>query len=146
MRTSILSAPFALLLFLSMFLAGCQQDPGALTPVTGRVTFKGVPLNGGLIVFAPDASKGESGASAYSIIREDGTFTLCTGETAGAHAGWYKVTVSAQGPATSQPGQTYNVSESIIPEKYMHPDKSELTCKVTLNQPNSFEFNLSDKK
>lgn len=143
MRTSIFSSPFTLLLSLTLFLAGCRQDPGALAPVTGRVTFKGVPLTSGLIVFTPDASKGETGPIAFSVIREDGTFTLSTGDAQGAQAGWYRVTVSAQGPANSQPGQAYSVSESIIPEKYLHPDSSELTCKVAQNQDNSFEFNLS---
>ena len=146
MRTRILSTQFASFLLFAMLAAGCQQDPGVLTPVTGRVTFNGVPLNGGLIVFVPDASKGESGESAYSKIQDDGSYNLYTGEAPGAHAGWYRVTVSSPGPITPVPGQPYNMSESILPDRYGHPEYSRINCKVTLNQANSFDFNLTPDK
>jgi hypothetical protein len=140
MRTRICQlALFAALTFPG---TGCQQDPGALIPVTGRVTFNGVPLNGGIIVYTPDASKGEHGPIAHSKIQPDGTYTLYTGEALGAHAGWYTITFQSLAPATSQPGQSYNASESTIPEKYRLAELSKISCKVNVNQPNSFDFDL----
>jgi hypothetical protein len=140
MRTS--SSQIALFITVALLAAGCQQEPGALTPVTGRVTFKGVPLRGGLIVFVPDAGKGENGPIAHSKIAEDGTYNLFTGDAAGAHAGWYQVTVSSPGPATNQTGQPSNSSESIVPGKYSHPELSKIACKIDAHQANSFDFDL----
>ena len=134
-RLCLLTAVFLL-------IGGCQQEPEVLLPVTGRVTFQGVPVNGGVIVFAPDASKGEHGAIAHSTIQADGSYSLLTGDAAGARPGWYQVTFSCPGPPRSQPGQAYSSSESAIPEKYRHPELSKISCKVQVNQANSFDFDL----
>ena len=140
MRTRVCSFGIAHLLTLILLAAGCQQqDTGTLTQVTGRVTFKGVPLRGGWIVFAPDAGKGENGPIAHSKIQQDGTYNLLTEDAPGARAGWYQVTVSSPGPATSGRGQA---QPSNIPENYSHPELSKISCKVTSNQANSFDFDL----
>ena len=38
-------------------LTGCPQKPATLTQVTGKVFYKGVLLNDGVIVFSPDTSR-----------------------------------------------------------------------------------------
>ena len=137
------------------FLAwGCQQDSGPLAPVSGRVTYKGVPLQGGTIVFVPDESKGQRGPIAFGTIKTDGSFSLITkpaadgvnpqlqNELSGAAAGWYRVTVTALAPASNQPGQPTGFPHSVIPEKFSNPDLSGIVCEVKANQTNTINFNL----
>jgi hypothetical protein len=142
MRTRIFFAQLALFIFLIAVAGGCQQEPGALTPVTGRVLYKGVPVRGGIIVFTPDAGKGERGAIAHSAIQEDGSFSLVTGDAAGAHPGWYQVAISSPGPDAPLQGQNFGAPESTVPVEYGHPEKSKINCKVNADQPNSFVFDL----
>src|SRR5262245_40414064 len=77
-------------------LAGCTQKPATLNPVTGKVLYKGALLRDGVIVFSPDTTRGESGANAYGKINADGTYTLMTGDSPGAAAGWYRITISSE--------------------------------------------------
>jgi len=123
-------------------LAGCGRAP--LAPVNGKVSYKGFALQGGVVVFAPDTSRGERGAIAVGKIREDGSYTLYTGDTPGVSSGWYRVTVSSLAATSfSAPtSQGFNFPQSIIPEKYRDPDQSMLACEVKSNRTNSIDFNL----
>ena len=142
MRTRICFAQITLFITLTFLAAGCRQEPGALAQVTGRVTYKGTPVHGGIIVFSPDPDKGGHGPIAHSVIQEDGSFSLLTGDAPGAHAGFYRIAVSCPGAAASPSSQGYNTPESILDVKYQHPATSEISCKVNLDQPNSFNFDL----
>lgn len=127
----------ALALLLSAALcAGCQQRPAPFAPVSGKVTYQGGALAGGLIVFTPDAARGESGTIACAEIRPDGSYVLNTGETPGATAGWYRVSVAALAPAGSGPPL------AILPVKYGDPRTSLLACEVKANRTNQLDFNL----
>src|SRR5688500_17577949 len=92
-----------MLLMLLTALCGCQRPPGPVASVRGKVLFRGHLVPGGLIVFTPDASRGAAGPVAFGKIRDDGSYTLFTGETEGASAGWYKVTVAAPSPGPVYP-------------------------------------------
>lgn len=127
---------FALCCFL---LLGCQKRPTTLNQVTGRVLYKGTPLPGGLIVFSPDTSRGESGRIAFSKIASDGTYSLQTGDEKGATAGWYRVTVASI--SGSQTSYEY-APTSLIPDKYRDPQLSQLQCEVKTNKDNHLDFNL----
>ena len=122
-----------------MLLAGCQQKAGPLNPVNGKILYKGSLLPGGLIVFAPDTSRGESGPCAFGEIHPDGTYTLKTGDAAGAPAGWYRVTVASLSNAI---GTGDTLPMSLIPEKYRDPQLSLLQCEVKPNRDNHLDFNL----
>jgi hypothetical protein len=122
--------PLALLI---AALCGCQRTPAPFAAVHGRVLYKGSQIPGGLIVFTPDASRGTSGAIAFGKIREDGSYTLFTGEAEGASAGWYRVTVGALVPSAPV---------SLLPEKYRDPSSSLLACEVKPDRPNQLDFNL----
>jgi hypothetical protein len=115
-----------------------------LTPVHGKVTYKGLALAGGVIVFAPDTTRGERGAIAIGKIQSDGSYSLHTGEAAGASAGWYRVTVSSLAATSfATPGaQGFSFPQSIIPEKYRDPEQSMLACEVKSSRSNSIDFNL----
>jgi hypothetical protein len=122
-----------------LVLAGCSNKPTTLNPVSGKVYYKGAPLTTGLIVFSPDSSRGESGKIAFSKIKEDGSYTLYTGDAAGATAGRYRVTVAAlSGSTTSYDSPAV----SIIPDKYRDPQLSQLECEVKSNIDNHLNFNL----
>ena len=120
-------------------LAGCSKQPTTLNHVAGKVFYKGAPLHTGLIVFSPDTNRGESGKIAFSKIKEDGSFTLNTGDAPGVTAGWYRVTVAAlSGTSSSSEGGPI----SLIPDKYRDPEKSLLQCEVKGNHDNHLNFNL----
>ena len=124
-----------------LFLAGCAPKSGTPVPVSGKVYYKGTPLKGGLIVFTPDAAKGESGPSAYGEIGPDGSYVLKTDAVAGAQPGWYRVTVASL-------SNTYTSLDtppvSLIPERYRDPQLSQLQVEVQPNVANPHDFNLPD--
>jgi hypothetical protein len=123
-----------------VLIAGCGRAP--LTAVHGKVAYKGMMLQGGVIVFTPDANRGERGSIAVGKIREDGTYTLFTGEQAGASAGWYRVTVSSLAATSGYGPPGFTAPQSVLPEKYRDPDSSQLACEVKASRTNNIDFNL----
>ena len=122
-----------------MLLAGCSNKSTALNQVTGKVFYKGAPLHTGLVVFSPDTSKGESGKIAFSKIKDDGSYTLLTGDANGATSGWYRVTFTALSGSTS----SYDTAPvSLLPDKYRDPQLSLVQCEVKSNRDNHLDFNL----
>lgn len=120
-----------LLLALLVLAAGCHR-PAALHPVSGKVSYKGAVVNNGVVVFTPDASRGESGPIAVGNIRADGTFALSTGDIPGASAGWYRITIAAFAKS----------SVPLLPEKYGSPELSMLRCEIKASQANAIDLNL----
>src|SRR5947209_13643813 len=101
MRTARMLGP-GLVVLTSLTFLGCHRSPAPLTPVSGKVAYKGFSLQGGTIVFAPDSARGESGQLALGKINQDGSYHLYTGESLGAPAGWYRVTVISIAPSPVQ--------------------------------------------
>jgi hypothetical protein len=126
-----------------VLVLGCGGGAKPMLPVTGKVTYLGMALHGGTLVFTPDTSRGADGPIALGDIRADGTYTLRTGKAYGAAPGWYRVTVAAVSSQTEMsPGQPYRIPLSLIPEKYRDPELSQLICEVKADKLNSFNFNL----
>jgi hypothetical protein len=124
---------------------GCQEGNKPLLPVTGKVAYRGYPVPGGTIVFTPDARRGQSGPLAVGKINADGTYSLRTGESFGAVAGFYRVTVAAvTAGGDPLPGQLYHIPVSLVPEKYRDPERSGLSCEVKGERANAIDFNLTD--
>ncbi len=130
-------------------LAGClfylvvfQNHPVPLQPVAGKITYRGLPVQTGMMVFVPDAARGNTGALAIGQIHADGTYTLKTGDAHGVAPGWYRVTVASISPLTLPvSGPTYRIPQSLLPEKYRDPDLSTLTCEVK-PKSNQIDFDL----
>jgi len=82
-------------------LAGCGPGNGlALGPVQGTITLDGVPVRLGYVTFLPDSTAGTNGPPATGSIREDGTFSISTEESAdGAIVGTHKVGIIALDPS-----------------------------------------------
>ena len=78
-------------------LGGCSSDPNMpkLGKVSGKVTYKGKPLDAGRVVFTPATGKGgETGQDATGEIDSDGTYEMTTFNTGdGAILGQHIVTV-----------------------------------------------------
>jgi hypothetical protein len=126
-----------------LLLAGCGASTPPLAPVTGTVSYRGQPLPTGMIVFTPDTDKGSSGPISHAPIQPDGSFSLFTGDSSGAVAGWHRITVVAVSDVEADPsGQQYPVPVSLIPERYRSADMSGLTREVRLGEKNVIHLNL----
>ena len=130
------------LLLLCLALAGCDSA-AKVVPVQGKVLLNATPLASGSLVFKPDAAKGNN--STYqpaSDISTDGTYTLYTREKPGAPAGWYKVGVVAEGPASAT--DPYAPRTSLIAQKYNDPETSGLAIEVVANPaPGAYDLKLT---
>jgi hypothetical protein len=79
-------------------LVGCGGEKRV--PVAGTVTLDGKPLNGVLVVFSPDTTKGNTAPISATGPVTDGHYELQTnaitrsGSGPGVPPGWYKVTVT----------------------------------------------------
>lgn len=122
-----------------LLLVGCQRNSTALNHVTGKVRYQGALLQGGIIVFSPDTTRGESGKIAFGKIAGDGSYTIATGDAVGATAGWYRVTIASLSGTTSSLDAP---PISLIPDKYRDPQLSLLQCEVKPNRDNHLDFNL----
>jgi hypothetical protein len=127
-----------------LFLPGCKPSPVSLTPVQGKVTYKGTPLKGGAIVFTPDTTKGQSGKIAHGKIGADGAYQLLTGEAKGAAPGRYRVTVVSLAHTNApEKSDRFLPPPNLLPEKYRDPNLSELVCEIKENKNNVLDFDLN---
>src|SRR5579871_4415973 len=140
MRTARLLARTAWLVLGLMI--GCEEDSRSQVPVRGTVFYRGVPLTAGLIVFAPDATRGTNGPLARAEVQPDGSYQLHTDGALGASPGWYRVTVMALAPSTAAPGAEPSVPRSLLPDKYRDPELSGLVRQVKAGQENRLDFHL----
>jgi hypothetical protein len=119
-----------LVLLASLGASGCGDTaPPALAAVHGRVTLRGVPLPGGLVVFTPDDETGSHGGCAQGAIGPDGRYALATGGAPGAAPGKHRVTVA--GPDGWR-----------LPESLLDPQLSGLRAEVVAGKENVLDFRL----
>jgi hypothetical protein len=118
-------------------LAGCGPR---YVPVSGTVTLDGKPLQGGVIRFTPDTSKGNTAHVSCTGPVQDGHYTLRTiGVTkadtgSGAALGWYKVSLF-----TNLPGQP----RIEVNSKYTSVEKTPLSIEVVDNpEPGHYDIKL----
>jgi hypothetical protein len=90
-----------------VLLAGCNQGLKRV-PVSGTVTLDGQPLDGGIIRFNPDESKGNTARVSCAGPLRSGRFEVRTSgvessdDGPGAPRGWYRVTF-AKAPGEKKP-------------------------------------------
>ncbi len=121
--------------FLLAFLAvsvGCEGGADELAPVSGQVFYRGQPLAGGTIVFAPDPERGGHGPLACGAIGPDGRYALCSEGRHGAVAGWHRITIAP----TDFSGDTP------LPRHYSDPEHSGLSREVQAGKPNAIDLHL----
>jgi len=129
-------------LCLAFSATGCGRKTAT---ITGKVTFKGQPLNGGVVAFLST-----DGSAASGLIDPDGMYTV-----AKVHVGEAKVTVQSMptppmmvNPMTVKPKPAGAAEDSDeagelpyvrIPERYLDKNKSGLSYTV---QEGEQEFNI----
>jgi hypothetical protein len=123
-------------------VAGCDSGSGALVSVTGRVTYHGVPLRTGSIVFTPDPRRGGAGLQARAEIQPDGVYHLRTGDAAGATPGWHRITVVALEATAVRPGEAFSIPRLLLPAKYADPEMSGLCREVAAGRENRIDLDL----
>ena len=127
--------PQAVFLLAVLLLAGC--GPG-LSPVRGKITYKGRPVTTGDILFVPDAG----GTTATGKIATDGSYDLSTDGRRGTAPGAYKVMiVSMEDTAGKLPEERNPLPRLLVPEKYSDMLKSGLTARVKSGD-NEIDFPL----
>jgi hypothetical protein len=145
---------WALFGFAMIGMAGCASGIGKTVPVAGIVTWNGKPLEGGIIVFRPDRSKGNTGRDAHGVIEADGSYALFTAsgaqEREGAAPGWYQVGVVSTkeaDPGAKRIGAMPPPATSRIPIEYANPAASGLAVEVVESAPaGAYDIKLARDK
>jgi hypothetical protein len=125
-----LARPGAWIVWGLLLLAGCGRGggDGKLSPVQGRVFYKGEPLAGGTIVFTPDQERGGAGGQAWARIDADGRYRLTTNDRTGAAPGWHRITVAC--------------AARKLPPRYGDPELSAQRFEVRLDRANTCDLHL----
>ena len=151
LRTALIAAMVIFTTF------GCGDDTGLSKryPVSGKVIYKGQPVEKGRISFIPTTAEGRPAAGQV----ENGRYTLTTlVPNDGAIPGTYKVTVTAREvddsemKAIAKGGQFHHDNafakavknaKALVPSKYALAETSGLEREVK-GQSNSIDFDLTD--
>jgi hypothetical protein len=128
-------------------LAGCG---GGLkrVPVSGTVMLDGRPLDGGLLYFNPDASKGNTARVSCASRVRGGQYDIQTAGIVsadsgpGAPPGWYKVTLRANVPG--QPPVFPGQPEIRVDPKYLDVAKTPLSVEVVESPaPGAYDLKMT---
>ena len=110
-------------------------------PVSGAVTLDGLPLQGGVLLFHPDAARGNTNRASCTGPVKNGRYTLVTSgvtrsETGeGAPLGWYKVTL-----INDLPG----MAEIKVHSKYLNPETTPLEVEIVEDpRPGAYDLALT---
>jgi hypothetical protein len=126
-------------------VSGCGKGDGKLMPVQGQVKFGDAPLTTGVVIFRPDASKGNTSQhEPRGQIDAEGHYTLKTAQQEGAAPGWYKVGIIAAQQSTDA-NNPYALPKSLIPTIYNDPEKSRLALEV-VEKPSPGAYDLTIRK
>jgi hypothetical protein len=111
---------------------GCgTTEPPTPATVRGRVLFRGRPLAGGMVVFAPHPDRGPAGKAATAVIDADGEYRLAAAGSPYIAAGWYRVSI-ADPP---EPGLDF-------PAALRRPDRAGVERQVIAGKENVIEFEI----
>jgi hypothetical protein len=131
-------------------LVGCDSGSVSGTvPASGKVTYKGAPVEGAIVTFVPEGN----GRTATATSGVGGVFSLATVDAAGALPGKYKVTVDKveYGPATNlsmEAAAKGNPAEGqakrVLPAKYAQAASTPLTMEIPSDGKEDIELTLVD--
>jgi len=143
-----------------LLLIGCSDDGlGERYAVSGKVTYKGAPVESASITFYPAAGQTDGEQRGATGMVKDGHYTLSTvGGDDGAFPGDYLVSITARTPdmstaaANAQKGGSFRQddvakafaqAEGALPRKYESPEDGGLKAKVEAKS-NTIDFDLKD--
>ena len=139
---------------------GCSRaDPLGFTPVTGRVTFDGQPLERGEIRFSPDSAAGTNGPQSMSPLGPGGEFVLRgPGGRMGAVPGQHRVYLAMpeDGPPTPPSGAEATgvaaggadaapqagLGMRKVPRRYLAAETAGLAATITPGEAARFDFEI----
>jgi hypothetical protein len=130
-----------------LFLTGCGPKR---VPAGGTVELDGKPLEGGILYFNPDNSKGNTAQVSCSSPIKNGRFELQTigiersGSGSGVPLGWYKVTVrvNQEGEPPRFPGPAVVDIDPV----YLNVEKTPLAIEVVENPaPGAYDLKMTKK-
>ena len=131
-------------------LLGCNSGSVSGTvPISGKVTYKGAPVEGAIITFVPEGN----GRTATATTIAGGVFSLTTVDAAGAMPGKYKVTVDkveygAGGSSSMEAAASGNAAEGqskrVLPAKYAEAASTPLAMEVPSGGKKDIELTLVD--
>jgi hypothetical protein len=131
-------------------LVGCNSASiSGTVPASGKVTYKGAPVEGAIITFVPEGN----GRTATATTTAGGVFSLTTVDSPGAMPGKYKVTVdkvqyAAAGSPSMEEAARGNPAESqakrVLPAKYANPASTPLAMDVPPDGKQDIDLTLVD--
>jgi hypothetical protein len=131
-------------------LLGCNSGSVSGTvPVSGKVTYKGAPVEGAILTFVPEGS----GRTATATTRAGGVFSLTTVDSPGAMPGKYKVTVDKveyrpAGSPTMEEAARGNAAEGqakrVLPAKYAAAASTPLAMEIPAGGKKDIDLTLVD--
>ena len=122
--------------------AGCGGSKQGDLVVRGQVLYRGEPISGGLIVFAPDAERGSNGPLVTAILNQDGSFTVSSPDGKPVPAGWYRIAVAPRAGTVDAP--TAERPYPGLSARFRNPALSGLAREVKAGTDNLFCFDLDD--
>ncbi len=117
-------------------------------PVAGSVTLDGQPINGGHLVFTPDAAKGNTHRISCTSRIKEGRYDLETNGITpsdsgdGVPLGWYKVSFRMLEESTKK----HPIAPVNVHDRFRNPDKTPLSVEVKDNpEPGSYDIKMTSK-
>ena len=139
-----------LLALLGLPAAGCGGKP-APVPAGGKVTVRGKPAAGAMVVFHPKTPGRENDPKPFAVARDDGTFELSlSGMGDGSLEGDYGVTVVWNAPADPKRDAKFAIGgdegapklTDRLAGRYGNPRAPKLSATVKAGGENRFAFEL----
>ena len=131
-------------------LVGCNSaSVSGTVPVSGKVTYKGAPVEGAVVTFVPEGV----GRPATATTGAGGVFSLSTVDASGAMPGKYKVTIDkvvfgTGGSSSMEAASTGNAAEGqskrALPKKYAEAASTPLAMDVPSGGKKDIEVALVD--
>jgi hypothetical protein len=145
MRNWISILGSCLVVLAAMSGLSCSDSAATLNPVQGKVLLNGQPLAGAMVTLHRKEGADVSTMPSTGLSKDDGTFTIMTGDKAGAPAGSYVVTIICSEVVKSKEGMISTAApetQDRLKGAYADRSKSNLTVEVKKG-PNQLEpFNL----
>jgi hypothetical protein len=133
---------YGLLLFSLMAAGGCERSEPAETVVRGQILYRGEPVSGGLIAFAPNSERGTNGPIVTAVLANDGSFTVTPTDGKPMQPGWYRISVAPRAGSVDPP--TPQRPHPGLPARYRNPALSALEHEVKAGADNLICFDLED--
>lgn len=114
---------------------------GSLQPVQGKVLLNGTPLSGALVALHPKGGADLKSIPSTGLTKEDGTFSIMTGDKPGAPVGEYIVTIVCSEVVKGKPGVISTGEPETVDRlkgAYATKDNSKITVEIK-SGPNQLE-------